>query len=77
MTTSLRLGWRKSKRALKTPGFAWSGPTAAEPGKNGTSYYRIQGPKLVIEYAPQPGEDHVHTIFRDPTDDYGRALTSK
>jgi hypothetical protein len=41
------------------------------PGKNGTSYYRIQGPKLVIEYAPQPGEDHVHTIYRDPTNDYG------
>jgi hypothetical protein len=65
------------KAGLEDTWFAWSGPSAVEPGKNGTSYYRIQGPKLVIEYAPQPGEDHVHTIYRDPTDDYGRALTSK
>src|SRR5437667_8678419 len=34
--------------------FAWSGPTTATPGRSGTSYYRIQGPNLVIEYAPQP-----------------------
>jgi hypothetical protein len=61
--------------------FAWSGPTAATPGRNGTSYYRIQGPKLVIEYAPQPlGVDpslHLHTIYRDPTNDYGRKLAAK
>jgi hypothetical protein len=61
--------------------FAWSGPTAAEPGKNITAYYRIQGPKLVIEYAPQRlGGDlsmHVHTIYRDPTNDYGRKPAAK
>lgn len=56
--------------------FAWSGPTSVEPGKNGTAYYRIQGPKLVIEYAPQHEADHVHTMYRDPTNDYGRALTA-
>ncbi len=56
--------------------FAWSGPTTVEPGKNGTSYYRIQGPHLVIEFSPQEmGGDptmHIHTIYRDPTNDYGR-----
>jgi hypothetical protein len=61
--------------------FAWSGPTTATPGRSGTSYYRIQGPNLVIEYAPQPlGGDptmHVHTIYRDPTNDYGRKVTAK
>ena len=61
--------------------FAWSGPTTATPGRNGTSYYRIQGPNLVIEYAPQPlGGDptmHVHTIYRDPANDYGRKLAAK
>jgi hypothetical protein len=61
--------------------FAWSGPTTATPGKSGTSYYRIQGPAVVIEYAPQPlGGDptlHVHTIYRDPTNDYGRKITGK
>lgn len=65
------------KAGLDETWFAWSGPTAVEAGKNGNSYYRIQGPKLVIEYAPQPGEDHVHTIYRDPANDYGRAFTSK
>jgi hypothetical protein len=60
--------------------FAWSGPTTHEPGRNGTAYYRVQGPKLVIEFAPQGmGGDptnHVHTMYRDPTDDYGRADTA-
>jgi hypothetical protein len=48
--------------------FAWSGPTT-----NGSpAYFRIQGPTLVIEYAPQQGSiDHIHTIYRDPTNDYG------
>jgi hypothetical protein len=59
--------------------FAWSGPTTHEPGKNGSSYYRIQGPRLVIEFSPQGvGGDptmHVHTIYRDPTNDYGVKLT--
>jgi hypothetical protein len=51
--------------------FAWSGST-----KNGSlAYYRIQGPTLVIEYAPQQGDlDHIHTIYRDPTNDYGAKL---
>ena len=61
--------------------FAWSGPTAAAPGHGGTAYYRIQGPHLVIEYAPQTlGGDpglHVHTMYRDPTNDYGRKYSAK
>ncbi len=61
--------------------FAWSGPTTATPGSNITAYYRIQGPHLVIEYAPQQlGGDpalHVHTMYRDPTNDYGRKLAAK
>lgn len=58
--------------------FAWSGPTTHEEGRNGSSYYRIQGPKLIIEFSPQGvGGDptnHVHTIYRDPTNDYALAL---
>ena len=61
--------------------FAWSGPATAAPGTNITAYYRIQGPHLVIEYAPQQmGGDpamHVHTMYRDPTNDYGRRLGAK
>lgn len=53
--------------------FAWSGPTT-----NGSaSYFRIQGPTLVIEYAPQKDVDHIHTIYRDPTNDYGAKFTKK
>jgi Protein of unknown function (DUF3500) len=60
------------KANVEATWFAWSGPTT-----NGTpAYYRIQGPTLVIEYAPQPlGGDptmHIHTIYRDPTNDYGK-----
>ncbi len=66
------------KAGLDETYFAWSGPTTREPGRNGTSYYRIQGPKLVIEFSPQGvGGDptmHVHTMYRDPTNDYGRAF---
>jgi hypothetical protein len=69
------------KAGLADTWFAWSGPTTAPPGRNGTAYYRIQGPNLVIEYAPQQmGGDpsmHIHTIYRDPTNDYGRRLTAK
>jgi Protein of unknown function (DUF3500) len=61
--------------------FAWSGPTTSDPGKNIAAYYRIQGPHLVIEYAPQRlGGDpsmHVHTMYRDPTNDYGQGVTAK
>lgn len=61
--------------------FAWSGPTTVVAGHNGTAYYRIQGPALVIEYAPQRlGGDlsmHIHTMYRDPTNDYGRKYTAK
>jgi Protein of unknown function (DUF3500) len=61
--------------------FAWSGPTTVTPGNNIAAYYRIQGPHLVIEYAPQQmGGDpsmHVHTMYRDPTNDYGRKPAAK
>ena len=69
------------KADLPETWFAWSGPVTAEPGKGITAYYRIQGPHVVIEYAPQPlGGDlsmHVHTMYRDPTNDYGKKLTTK
>jgi Protein of unknown function (DUF3500) len=61
--------------------FAWYGPTT--PGN--PAYYRIQGPTLWIEFAPQGGggagnglgiggtltTDHVHAIYGDPTNEYG------
>ena len=61
------------KANLPNTYFAWSGPTT-----NGSAaYFRVQGPTVVIEYAPQGGVDHIHTIYRDPTNDYGAALARK
>jgi Protein of unknown function (DUF3500) len=67
------------KADLRGTWFAWSGATTGEAGSNITAYYRIQGPHLVIEYAPQHDEptNHVHTIYRDPTNDYGHALAKQ
>ena len=62
------------KTNLPNTYFAWSGATE----NGGLAYYRIQGPTVVIEYAPQQGDlDHVHTIYRDPTNDYGAKLVAK
>ena len=59
------------KKNLAETWFAWSGPTE----KGSAAYFRIQGPTVFIEYAPQRmGGDptrHIHTIYRDPTNDYG------
>ena len=54
--------------------FAWWGP--AEDG--GDYSYRIQGPSLIIEFAGQDlGGDphnHLHSMYRDPTNEYGARL---
>jgi hypothetical protein len=48
--------------------FAWSGPTT-----NGSLiYYRITGPTLHIELAHQMNDvQHIHSVYRDPTREYG------
>jgi len=58
------------KSDLADTAFAWSGPTA----RGSAAYFRIQGPTLVIEYAPQGGTNHIHTVIRDPANDYGEKL---
>jgi hypothetical protein len=67
---SKRLSAIKSK--LDDTYFAWYGPTT-----NGSAaYFKVQGPTIFIEYAPQQGgTSHIHTIIRDPSNDYGKALT--
>ena len=51
--------------------FAWSGPTA----QGSAAYFRIQGPTLFIEYAPQglggQPTQHIHTMYRDPSNEFG------
>ena len=48
--------------------FAWSGPTT-----NGSViYYRITGPTVHIELAHQMNDVlHIHSVYRDPTREYG------
>jgi Protein of unknown function (DUF3500) len=57
--------------------FAWAGSTTNGSG----AYFRIQGPTLLIEYAPQGqapnNTDHIHTIYRDPTNDYAAKAAAK
>jgi hypothetical protein len=53
--------------------FAWKGPTA----KGSAAYFRVQGPAVVIEYAPQGGTGHIHTVVRNPNDDYGAGLLKR
>jgi hypothetical protein len=69
------------KAGLNETWFAWSGPVTVTPGRNISAYYRIQGPNVVIEYAPQTlGGDpsmHIHSMYRDPTNDYGRKFTAQ
>jgi len=59
------------KQHITETWFAWSGPTE----RGSAAYFRIQGPTVIIEYAPQSlgGEPtmHIHTIYRDPTNEYG------
>ena len=51
--------------------FAWHGGFDG----SGDIYYRIQGPALVIEFSTQGGvgadTGHFHSIYRDPTNEYG------
>lgn len=46
--------------------FAWMGPSDAD----GLFYYRVHGPRILIEYNRQ-NKNHDHMIVRDPANDYG------
>ena len=52
--------------------FAWYGPTDG----GGAIYYRIQSPVLIIEFLTRgpvgASNGHYHSIYRDPTNEYGQ-----
>jgi hypothetical protein len=59
------------KAGLEKIGFAWAGE--AERGKK--HYYRIQGPTFLVEYDnTQNNGNHIHSVWRDFTNDFGRDL---
>ncbi len=54
--------------ALDAVHLAWAGP--ADPGR--PHYYRLQGPRLLIEYDnTQRQANHAHSVWRDPAADFG------
>jgi len=52
--------------------FSWRGPI----GEGEFFYYRVHGPRLIIELAWE-ARNHVHTIVRDPANDYGEDWLGK
>jgi hypothetical protein len=54
--------------------FGWAGGT--EPGQ--PHYYRVQGPRLLIEYDNvQDGANHIHAVWRDPEGDFGQSTAGE
>ena len=54
--------------ALDAVHLAWAG--SADPGR--PHYYRLQGPRLLIEYDnTQRQANHAHSVWRDPAADFG------
>ncbi len=64
------------EKNLEKTYFAWYGPTTA----GSAAYYRVTGPTVIIEFAPQATDgdatNHLHSMYRDPTNEYGAAWTS-
>lgn len=55
-------------RSLDDLHFAWAGEVAPDR----PHYYRLQGPGLFAELDDtEEGGNHVHTVLRDPDDDFG------
>lgn len=54
-------GWDKTY-------IAWGG----DRGENATFYYRIQGPRIFIEFDNSRDKgNHIHAVWRDPKNDFG------
>jgi hypothetical protein len=66
------------RHSLTDTRFAWSGAMTHEPGYNGEAYFRVHGPNLIIEHAPQGNqggyEVHVHTVMRELNNDYAKQI---
>jgi hypothetical protein len=59
------------KAGIENIGFAWAG--SIERGQK--HYYRVQGPTFLIEFDNSQNEgNHVHSIWRDFSGDFGRDL---
>ncbi|WP_420150882.1 DUF3500 domain-containing protein [Spirosoma sp.] len=63
------------KSGLDSLRFAWAGDLTPELGEGKGWYYRIHGPTILIEYDnTQTNANHIHTVVRDLTNDFGEDL---
>ena len=63
------------KSGLDSLRFAWAGDLTPQLGSGKGWYYRIHGPTILIEYDnTQSNANHVHTVVRDLTNDFGEDL---
>ncbi|OUC76323.1 DUF3500 domain-containing protein [Gordonia lacunae] len=87
-TTSRALS--EIEATLDTTYINWSGATACDMTKGDGIYFQISGPDVYIEFAAQKGSagadvdgvttagwGHVHTIYRDPSNDYADSVTQQ
>ena len=62
------------KASLNQTWFAWMGPSNASG-----AYFRVTNPTMILEFSPQDlggdATNHVHSMYRDPTNDYGAGWT--
>lgn len=69
---------------------SWSGATSYDPTTGNGIYFTISGPNVYIEFSSQDsstgtdvdgeitaGWGHVHSIYRDPTNDYAGSVTQE
>jgi len=62
---------RAKQGGLEAIRFGWAGSTV----RGQPHYYRLQGPLFLIEYdASQNDGNHIHTVWRDFSGDFGRDL---
>jgi hypothetical protein len=62
---------RVQRAGIEQHYFAWAG----QQGLHTPHYFRVQGPTLLIELEnAQSGGNHVHAVWRDPTNDFGDDL---
>ncbi|MBC3784287.1 DUF3500 domain-containing protein [Spirosoma utsteinense] len=63
------------KSGLDSLRFAWAGDMTPQLGNGKGWYYRIHGPTILIEYDnTQSDANHIHTVVRDLTNDFGEDL---
>ncbi|MBY6410335.1 DUF3500 domain-containing protein [Rhodococcus sp. BP-252] len=80
----------KIEATLDTTYVNWSGATTYDMSQGDGIYFQISGPDVYIEFAAQQGSagadvsgvttsgwGHVHTIYRDPTNDYAGSATQQ